>query len=218
MEQLALRKPYLGPGWLCYSRGRGFPGLHLEKRSMLPGQLSIWSACWLSCLFDMSQDLFGISSFPPLLNSAPMSIFSSVCSICPNHGPFGEALPLSRVLGLVKWCFGIPAMFTLGIPDSVLCSHLHISLLLWSGARLTANLQVSSAISAPWWLIPFSQVLTWTNLYSFPVCRWLSSLSNHPAPIHVSLPHSGSRDISAIRHLNQLPFWDFCFNHYYPSL
>ena len=218
MEQLALQKPYLGPGWFCYSRGRGFPGLHLEKRSMLPGQLSIWSACWLSHLFDMSQDLFGISSFPPLLNSAPNEYFLIRLQHLSQPWTLWWGSPVISCPGPGEMVFGIPALFTLGIPDSVLCSHLHISLLLWSGARLTPNLQVSSAISAPWWLIPFSQVLTWTSLYSFPVCLWLSSLSNHPAPIHVSLPHSGSRDISAIRHLNQLPFWDFCFNHYYSSL
>ena len=147
-----------------------------------------------------------------------MSIFSSVCSICPNHGPFGKALPLSCVPCPVRWRFGLPALCTLGILDSILCSRLHFSPPLRSGAHLTPNLQVSSAIFASWWLIPFSQVLTWTSLCSFLVCRWLSSLSNHPVPIHISLPHSGIWDISAIRHLNQLLFQDFCFNHYYSSL
>lgn len=71
----SLTKGLSGARLALLQRGRGFPGLHLEKRSMLPGQLSIWSGCWLSRLFEMSQDLLGISSFPFLLNLAPTEYF-----------------------------------------------------------------------------------------------------------------------------------------------
>ena len=165
--------------------------------------------CWLSRLFDTSQDLLGISSFPPLLNSAPNEYFLIHLQHLSQPWTLWRGSPLISCPVPSKMAFGLPALFILGILGSILCSCLHFSPPLQFGAHLTPNLQVLSAISASWWLIPFSQVLTWTSLCSFLVCRWLSSLSYQPVPIHVSLPHSGSRDISAIRHLNQLPFQDF---------
>lgn len=83
MEQPALQKAYLGPGWLCYSCSRGFSGLHLEKPSTLPRQLfpSEVAAGRLAHLFIATQDLLGINSFPPLFNLTPIEYFL-ICLQC----------------------------------------------------------------------------------------------------------------------------------------